>query len=225
MPWADLLTPAIGLAETGFRVSPRLAASVSRAIGWGRFAAFPETLAYFTEKGAPLEEGFRRKNEPFAWTLRLLANGGSEAFYKGGVGAEIVSRVRNAEINPGVMTDADLANYKVVERPPVCAAYRRWEVCGMGPPSSGGLTVGQILKLLEPFDLAAMGPGPEAAHLIAEASRLAFADRGRYMADSDFVSVPVEGLLDADYLAERSKAIDLAKSMGKAKPGVPRALL
>ncbi len=221
LPWADVLTPAIGLAEAGFSVSPRLAASVSRAIGWGRFTAFPETLAYFTEKGEPLQEGFLRKNEPFAWTLRLIANGGSEAFYQGGIGAEIVSRVRNAEINPGVMTEADLAAYKIVERPPVCASYRRWEVCGMGPPSSGGLTVGQILKLLEPFDLASMGPGPEAAHLIAEASRLAFADRGRYMADSDFVQVPLAGLLDTDYLAERSKAIDPAKSMGKAEPGVP----
>jgi gamma-glutamyltranspeptidase/glutathione hydrolase len=124
------------------------------------------------------------------------------------------------ETNPGMLTRADLDGYAVKERPPVCLDYRGYEVCGMGPPSSGALTVGQILGILSSFDLPALGDTPEAAHLFLEASKLAFADRGLYMADSDFVDMP-EGLLDRDYLASRAALIDPGTSMGEAAPGEP----
>ena len=121
------------------------------------------------------------------------------------------------ETNPGIMTLADLAAYEVKERAPVCMPYRAWEICGMGPPSSGALTVGQILGILSGFDLAALGPGLEATHLFLEASKLAFADRGLYMADSDFVDMP-EGLLDPAYLAARAELIDPDEAMASAEP-------
>ncbi|MCB1430310.1 MAG: gamma-glutamyltransferase, partial [Nitratireductor sp.] len=128
-------------------------------------------------------------------------------FYSGEIARDIVDTVRNAPGNPGRLSLADLANYKVVEREPVCVNYRAYDICGMGPPSSGALTVGQILKLAEPSDLKVLGPqNPESWRIIGDASRLAFADRGLYMADSDFVKMP-KGLLNAAYLAERAKLL------------------
>jgi gamma-glutamyltranspeptidase/glutathione hydrolase len=123
---------------------------------------------------------------------------------------------------PGLLTVDDLKAYRAVERKPVCVDYReRWRVCGMPPPTSGGVTVLQILALLEPFDLSAGPRAPDVAHLLAEASRLAFADRNRYLADPDFVDVPTAGLLDPDYLAARAALIDPDRSMGAAEPGDP----
>ena len=121
------------------------------------------------------------------------------------------------------MTAQDLADYGTLSRPPVCARYHGTAVCGMGPPSSGALTVGQILQLIERFDLKNLGASPEGIHLILEASRLAYADRARYMADSDFVAVPVEGLLNANYLQGRSQLIQRATSIGVALQGSPQA--
>jgi len=138
------------------------------------------------------------------------------------VAEDIVAAVRGASENPGRMTTADLAAYDAVRRPALCLGYRSRLICGMGPPSSGGSTVLQTLKLLEPFDLAALKPGSlEAVHLISEASRLAFADRDQYLADSDHVAVPLEGLLDSGYLAARASLIDPSRSMGLAAPGTP----
>jgi len=160
-------------------------------------ATFDETAAYFLdEEGEPLEAGTTLKNPAFAETLRLIAEEGSEPFYRGELARAIVETVTGAEVNPGIMTEADLAGYQVKLRDPVCAGYRGRDVCGMGPPSSGGLTVGQILGILEHVDLPGMGPGADFAHHFVEASRLAYADRGLYMADSDFVRMPVAGLLD-----------------------------
>jgi gamma-glutamyltranspeptidase/glutathione hydrolase len=119
------------------------------------------------------------------------------------------------------MTLEDLATYEVIERAPICVEYRARDVCGMGPPSSGALTVGQMLGILSHFDLPGMGDGPEAAHLFAEAGKLAFADRGLYMADSDFVKMPTEGLLDPDYLASRAALIDPETAMQPASAGEP----
>jgi len=133
-----------------------------------------------------------------------------------------VANVQGLQDNPGVMTLADLAAYQVKERAPVCVSYRAHEVCGMGPPSSGALTVGQILGMLDAFDLAALGAqSAESWRLIGDASRLAFADRGRYMADSDFVPMPTKGLVDPEYLASRAALLEGTAALGAVEPGVP----
>ncbi len=221
LPWARLFEPAIALAEKGFPISPRLNALIGRAPGLDRFAA---TRAYFlTPDGAPKPVGTLLRNPAFADTLRKIAAEGAAAFYRGAIAEDIVAAVRGAAGNPGRMTRADLASYRARVRAPVCASYRAWRVCGMGLPSSGGITTLQILGLVEGFDLAALAPGSvDAVHLIAEASRLAFADRGRYLADDSFVRVPVAGLLDRGYLAARAALIDPARAMaGPAAPGAP----
>lgn len=214
--WKSLLQPAIDTAEAGFEVSQRMADSVAGAEGLDRFIA---TADYFLPGGQPIAEGTLLKNPAYADTLRLFAEEGAAPFYTGEIAEDIVAAL-NTNINPGMLTMEDLAAYDVVMRDPVCTDYRGFDVCGMGPPSSGGLTVGQILNLLEPFDLKAMGDGVEARHLFTQASRLAFADRGLYMADPDFVDVP-QGLLDEAYLSERSSLIDPEKDMGAAKAGTP----
>ena len=202
-PWTSLFDPAIRLAQDGFPVSPRLAESI--ALDAARLASQPSTRAYFLDPaGNPLQSGTVVRNSAYAETLRALATGGADAFYRGPVAGAIVDAVRSHAGNPGLLTEDDLAVYRVKERPPVCLSYRGHDVCGMGPPSSGGTAVGQILGLLEPFDLAGLGPDdPVAWRLIGDATRLAFADRERYLADSDFVSIP-HGLLDRSYLASRS---------------------
>jgi gamma-glutamyltranspeptidase/glutathione hydrolase len=220
LPWASLFAPTIALAEAGFPVSPRLAAAIAEAEP-NRLAAFPATQAYFFDaEGAPLAEGAILSNPDFARTLRLIAAEGVDPFYEGAIAGDIVAAI-HTETNPGELTAADLSDYRVIERAPVCIDYRTAEVCGMGPPSSGGLTVGQILGMLEPFDLGAPGSNLDANHLFIEAARLAFADRGLYMADADFVEMPTAGLLDPDYLASRSGLIDPGRAMPEASPGEP----
>ena len=195
VPWEELFTEAIALAEEGFAVSPRLAGLIARDAE--RLSVHPPTRRYFLPGGAPLAEGDLLRNPEYAATLRAFARDGTSAFYAGPVARDIVRTVQEGSDNPGLLSLLDLSVYRVKERAPVCAPYRAHSVCGMGPPSSGGLTVGQILGLLAPFDLEALGPeSAQAWRLIGDASRLAFADRGRYMADSDFVPVPTEGLLD-----------------------------
>ncbi|WP_111431848.1 gamma-glutamyltransferase [Rhodobacteraceae bacterium DSL-40] len=217
LPWATLFEPAIAMAEEGFPVSQRLAASIAEAEG---LASFPGARAlFFHEDGTPLQEGETLRNPDFARTLRLIAADGIGPFYHGAIARDIVAAVKT-ETNPGVMTLEDLAGYRVIERDPVCMEYRSWEVCGMGPPSSGALTVGQMLGILSHWDLPAMGEGVPATHLFLEAANLAFADRGLYMADSDFVDMP-EGLLDPDYLAGRAELIDPEHAMGEATAGEP----
>ena len=219
LPWARLFEPAIRLAEEGFIVSPRMAQSIA---GNGDLADFPAARAYFFAGGVPLEAGARRLNPAYAASLRTIAAGGADAFYHGDIAADIAAAVQGAVRNPGAMTVADLETYEARQRPPVCATYRIHAVCGMGPPSSGGLTVLQILGLIERFDIAGEAANSLAAvHLIAEASRLAFADRALFMADSDFTDVPIAGLLDRGYLAERSALIRRDKSMGVAGAGAP----
>ena len=220
LSWSRLFEPAIVLAEQGFPISPRLHALISEAPGVDRYA---DARAYFfTADGAPKPIGARLANPALAATLRAIAAGGAEAFYRGAIAADIVAAVRGAEGNPGLMTLDDLAGYDAKELDAVCRPYRQWRICGMGPPSSGGVTTLGIMGLLEGFDLAALAPGSaEAVHLISEASRLAYADRARFLADSDFVAVPVRGLLDRTYLAGRAAVIDPARSMGEAAPGAP----
>lgn len=220
LAWAGLFDDAIRLADRGFAVSPRLATAVAGDAL--RLSTYAATRDYFFPQGRLIEVGQRLKNPAYADSLRILAQEGPAPFYTGGIAADIVDTVRSAPGNPGVMTPLDLAIYRVKERPAVCAPYRGYDVCGMGPPSSGALAVGQILGLLAPYDLAALGPGsPRAWRLIGDASRLAFADRGRYVADSDFVPVPVEGLLDPAYLADRAKLLDGGTALPEVAPGEP----
>jgi gamma-glutamyltranspeptidase/glutathione hydrolase len=220
LPWADLFAPAIELAETGFAVSPRLHKSIA---GAGRMDATPAIAAAFLgADGKALPPGTVVRNPAFAATLRAVAQRGADALHHGPIAQAIVAAVNGFAANPGAMTSADLAGYRAIEREPVCGPYRVWIVCGMGPPSSGGVAVLQILAGLERFDLAALAPdSPAADHLIAEASRLAFADRDRYLADPDLVAVPVAGLLDPGYLADRAALIDPGRSMGTAEAGTP----
>ncbi|MGP3697953.1 gamma-glutamyltransferase [Rhodobacter sp. NSM] len=218
--WPGLFDDAIRLAEEGFEVSPRLAGLV--ADDPEGLSRFPATAAYFLPGGQPLRSGELLKNPDYAATLRKIAAEGADAFYGGSIAEDIVATVRSAEGNPGQLSLGDLADYRVVERPPVCAAYRGAQVCGMGPPSSGALTVGLILGTLEPYDLATLGPrDPESWRLIGDATRLAFADRGRYMADSDFVPVPVKGLLDPAYLSVRSELLRGDDALPEVSAGEP----
>lgn len=204
LPWDSLFEPAIRLAETGFLVSPRLAALVAQDAA--RLRRNPATRDYFFDaRGAPVRAGMWLTNPAYGQTLRRLALGGEDAFYQGTLAAQMVAAVQQAPDNPGRLALADLAAYRVVERPALCVAYRIYRICGMGPPSSGMLTIGGILGLLQPYHLARLGPAdPEAWRLIGDASRLAFADRDRYIADTDFIRVPVKGLLDPAYLAARA---------------------
>jgi len=176
LPWAQLFRPAIRLAEQGFAVSPRLSELIA---GDKHLNRYPATNAYFhTEAGAPLPTGHILKNPEYAATLRALAEGGADAFYNGDIARDIVASVRGAADNPGLLSEADLAAYEAKTRPPVCVAYRGNNVCGMGPPSSGGLTVGMILGILQNFDMGKLPPGSvEAEHLFIEAARLAYLQR------------------------------------------------
>ena len=219
-PWPDLFAAGVSLAEDGFAVSPRLAGLVARDAE--RLGRWPETARYFLPDGAPVAEGSILRNPAYADTLRALAANGASAFYEGPIAADIVRTVTGADGNPGVLSAIDLSLYQVKERPPVCVTYRAHEVCGMGPPSSGALTVGQILGLLQSYDLASMGAdSADAWRLIGDASRLAFADRGRYMADSDFVPMPTEGLVAPDYLAERAQLLSGDDALPEVTPGSP----
>ena len=220
-PWHSLFQPAIALAESGFKVSPRLATAIASASDRGLRRFTPTRRYFFTENGKPLPPGYLLKNPAFATTLRRIADDGIGPFYSGEIGHRIVDTVRSATNSPDLISRLDLESYRTIVRQPVCQAYRGYRACGMGPPSSGGLTVGQILGLLTHFDLRAAGPGAAGFHLVLEASRLAFADRAKYMADSDFVSVPEAGLLNADYLRQRAGLIRRESSMGKAQAGSP----
>ena len=221
LPWRALFQPAITLAERGFPISRRLNTQISADRFLSRDAA---ARAYFFDAaGAPLPVGFLRKNPEYAATLKAIAARGQSAFYSGEIAADIVAAVRT-HANPGGMTEYDLAAYRVIERQPVCGAYRSLRVCGMGPPSSGGLAVAQILGMVQRFPLSRWGPhSADSVHVIAEAGRLAYADRNRYIADPKFV-LPPRLMLDPEYIKSRSELIDLNQSMGRADPGSPNGV-
>ncbi|MEM6304404.1 MAG: gamma-glutamyltransferase [Pseudomonadota bacterium] len=216
--WADLLAPAIALAEDGFAVSPRLAGMVAGDAE--RLASSDVTAAYFLPGGAPIAEGSLLRNPAYAATLRAMAEGGAGVFYEGEIAASIVETVQGAA-NAGVLSEIDLSIYQVKERPAVCSAFRAHQVCGMGPPSSGATTVGQILGLLDGYDLSAGPMDAQVRRLMGDAARLAFADRGRYLADSDFVPVPVAGLLDPEYLRLRAQLLSGETALEEVFAGSP----
>ena len=221
LPWAALFAPAIALAENGYIVTPRMAAGI--AAKRDVLARSPAAAAlYLNADGSAKTARTRIVNAALAATLRAIAAGGPAAFYRGPVAADIAQTVGSAPTNPTVLTAADLTGYHAKARPPVCTSYRVWRVCGMGPPSSGGTSVAAILKQLERFDLAALGvDSPVSWHLLAESERLAFADRDAYLGDSDFVAVPVAGLVDPAYLASRGALIHADGTMASASAGTP----
>jgi len=218
-PWPQVIAPAIRLAEEGFAISPYLNGIVTQD---KYLQNDPIARAYFYgEDGKPKPVGTVLKNPAFARTLREIADKGADVFYTGDIAADIVATVTRHTANPGDMTLDDLRSYKVEERAPVCGPYRAYRICGMGPPSSGGVAVLQMLSTLETRDMAALKPGSEAVHWIAEGGRLAFADRAFYLGDPGFVNVPVRGLIDPGYLKSRAGLVSPDKSMGRAKAGDP----
>lgn len=220
LPWSRLFDDVIRLAEKGFNVSPRLAKLVASKYNFG-IKKDPTAAAYFFPNGQPVKEGEVLVNKPLAAILKNIAKHGPKAFYEGENANAIIQKVQGFKENPGVLSLMDLQQYYPVERAPVCVAYHENKVCSMGPPSSGGITAMQILKQLEFLNFGEFAPqSAEAIHYFTQSSRLAFADRNRYIADSDYVQVPIEGLLDTQYLARRSKLIKATDS-GKAQPGNP----
>ncbi|MEM6668458.1 MAG: gamma-glutamyltransferase [Pseudomonadota bacterium] len=205
LPWARLFEPAIDASANGFTVSPRMSASLGL---FGNRLQGEAADVFTGPLGAPLLPGMTFKQPGLAETLRTLADEGADAFYEGPIAEAIIAAVAEGE-DGATLTMADLGGYQAVERPALCMTYRaRYEICGMGPPSSGATTVGQMLGLLDHFPLHTMSPqDPRAWHLFAEASRLAYADRGAYLGDADFVSVPAKGLLDPAYLTTRAQLI------------------
>jgi gamma-glutamyltranspeptidase/glutathione hydrolase len=221
LPWDVLFEDAIKLSEEGFEISPKLAQSVTNKTN-PALGRYDKSWAYFFPGGKPIKAGVIKKNPELAMTFRRIALLGAKGFYKGQIALDIVNAVQSAADNPGLLTAKDMAMYEAIERPPVCAKYKVYKICGMGPPTSGGMTVIQILKLLENKNINQYKAlSVEAVHLFTQASKLAYADRAKYMADADFVDVPVEGLIDEAYLNERSKLINLEKDMGKASAGIP----
>ncbi|WP_093529260.1 gamma-glutamyltransferase [Pseudomonas sp. NFPP24] len=232
--WATLFEPAIRLAEQGFAISARLHSLIAAD---HNIPQSPDMAAYFLNAdGTPKATGTVLKNPALANVFKRIAKEGPDALYQGPIADEIARKVQGHR-NAGSLSQADLKGYRAKERPPLCTDYKQWKVCGMPPPSSGGIAVAQILGTLQALkaqDIAAMPPvksaspaglepTPEAVHLLAEAGRLAFADRGLYVADADFVPVPVSGLVAPEYLAKRAALIG-ERSMGIAKPGVPAGI-
>lgn len=233
LPWQRLFVPAKRLAQKGFELTERTSSQVRGLLqrnsscldGDRLYFRDPAAFEYFVnaEDCTAKPAGTLMRNKAYANTLKRLAKNGSDAFYYGPIADDIVAAVQGDLHIPGDMSIDDLAHYEVVERLPVCMDYRGYTVCGMGPPSSGGLAVGQMLGILSNFDLAQYGYlDTETVHLFAQAGRLAFADRNIYVGDSDFITVPVEGMLNTAYLFERAALIlDPFQDMGTADPGVP----
>lgn len=219
LPWAQLFEPAMRLAEQGFELTPRLHVQIAAAAKG--LAQDREAAAYFLgPDGAAKPVGTLLRNPAYAATLKAIAYEGPRALYEGPIADEIVVKVR-AHANAGRLDIADLRGYRAKEREPLCADYRRWRVCGMPPPSSGGVAIAQMLGVLEARPMGELAPGsPDAVHLIAEAGRLAFADRAMYLADPDVVPVDAAALIDRGYLAQRGALIG-ERSMGRATAGTP----
>jgi gamma-glutamyltranspeptidase/glutathione hydrolase len=226
LPWKALFEPAIRLSEQGFKVSPRLNRLLA---GDPYIRKDPTARAYFYgPDGKPWPVGHLLKNPALAQTLREIAHGGADVFYKGRIARDIEAKVKGHPTNPGLLTAADIAAYRPKLREPVCNDYRAYTVCGMPPPSSGGIAVAQMLGMFETRDMKALAPvngipGTEAVHVFSEVGRLAYADRDRYAADTDFVPLPGRGLpalLDKRYLGARAALIG-ERSMNKAPAGNP----
>ena len=235
LPWRDLFQAGIDLSTNGFFISPRMSASIAADVV--NLSRDPEAKAYFLNAdGSAKASGTVLKNPALAATLTTIANGGASAFYTGDIAQAVIDKVNDTtgSITPGKTTLADLAAYKAKRRDPICTVYRIYVVCGMGPPSSGGITVAATLGILENFDLSLPQyvptfvdrdggkPSVLGVHLVSEAERLAYADRDKYIADTDFVPLPggsANTLLNKPYLKTRSALISLTRSIGTAPAG------
>ena len=221
LPWAKLFEPAIAFARDGFEINKRLNATLDDAENRAGFSAAGRKM-FYDAAGEPLPAGSMVKNERLAQTFDAIAKAGPAAFYSGPLAREIAATVAADTPRPGAMTEADVAAYRAIERDGVCGMYRAYRICSMGPPTSGGVAVIQMLGQLERFDLAALGAeNPVTWHLFLESQRLAYADRELYLADSDFVKVPVAGLIDPSYLAKRSALISPDSTMQAVRAGTP----
>ena len=222
LPWAALFQPAIRLARDGFRITPRLYNALLKYPATGALSAEARAIFYQPD-GQPKPVGTMVRNPAFADLSREARAARSGQLLRRPNAQAIAAAVSGAPHNPAPMTTGDIASYKAKPRPPVCGTYRGYRICGMGPSSSGGFTVFATLKQLERFDLSALGPhSPTAWHLIAESERLAYADRDKYLADEDFVRVPLAGLMDPAYLASRSALISPTATMAERAGGLAR---
>ncbi|MEP2550361.1 MAG: gamma-glutamyltransferase family protein, partial [Marinomonas sp.] len=220
LPWAELFKPAIALAENGFVMNRRLNGSLSGRNKTRAGLTEHGRRLYFGADGEPLPVGTRIRNPDLVEALTDMAENGPDTFYQANA-AGLAKEVADKTPQDGKMTAADINAYQAKERGAVCGKYRSYTVCGMGPPSSGGIAVVQMLGQLERFDLKALGAdNPKTWHLFLESQRVAYADRELYIGDSDFVSVPVAGMIDPDYIAQRSQLLDPANRID-AKPGTP----
>lgn len=220
LPWETLFEPAIEIAEEGFTVSPRLEHYITID---KKLMLVPASREYFyDENGEPLKSGYLLKNPKQAAVLKRIASEGISAFYSGEIAEKIVDAIKNAPNNPGLMELSDLANYQAKERNVICGDYRNYKVCSIPPPSSGGHTMIATLGMLDNFDIDKMEPHSAAAYnIILEAESLAYADRNQFTGDTDFIDVPVSGMINQDYLDERAKLIQPGTTMGKAPYGSP----
>lgn len=225
LPWKTLFNDSIITSEQGFKVSPRLEKLVTAAQQYHKgLQRFPSSATYFYPAGIPLKAGSIKKNPALAKTLRNIAEQGSDYMYRGELATKIAGAVQGVDINPGVLTAKDMSNYKPVIRKGVCGEYRNKKLCGMAPPSSGGINVFQLLKLLEKFDLSQFPiDSVEFANLYTQASALTYADREKYIADSDFTNLPYAALINDGYLSRRAESIRVDKPWSHARAGEPFA--
>jgi gamma-glutamyltranspeptidase / glutathione hydrolase len=232
LPWKTLFQPAIVLAERGFALSPRLHAQLKDEAS-KTLRNDPDSAAYFfAADGTPKAVGTPMRNPAYAAVLREVAERGAVALHEGPIARDIAAKVRSHPGNPGLLSESDLAGYRAKQREPLCFDYKAWRLCGMPPPSSGTLAIGQMMGMLSQHPLPTMAPvrmsfglepSADAVHLISEAGRLAYADRARYVADPDFVPLPggnAAALLDPAYLRQRAALIG-ERSMGRATAGSP----
>ena len=216
--WSLLFEDGIKLADDGFVVSKKLSSSVKK--NKESLIKFKKNKDYFFPQNIPIEPDQILLNKEYAKTLKQFSQHGSKVFYSGKIAKDIIYTVQKSSHNPGVLSIEDLLFYKVIERKPVCSLYRDFKVCGMGPPSSGALTISQILGMIEKYDLSKLGPkNPETWRIIGDASRLAFADRSLYMADKDFVNVPIDQLINKKYLLKRAKQLETKKKIEVIEAG------
>ena len=221
LSWNQLFSETIETAEQGFIVSARLAKLLALDIHPG-LRKFPASSRYFFPQGKPLQDGQNKKNPALAASLENIAEQGADYFYLGKLAKDITKTVQNSPINPGVLDLQDFANYNVVKRNPVCGGYRKYKICGMAPPSSGGVNVLQILKKLENFSIDEMKPDSTSfVHLYTQASAMTYADRAMYIADSDFTNLSFAPLISDSYLAQRRKLISTTRNIEKFSAGKP----
>ncbi len=220
LPWKDLFSPAIKIASEGFRLGKKIHVVLEQLPYLNRFEGME---IYFEKDGKPKKVGTIIKNPELAKTFETIANEGIKPFYEGKIANDMVNAVHNSKVNPGLLSLADLKGYKTRRGKLICGAYRAYKICSMPLPSSGGVTLLEILGILENFDLSKIQPSSkEAVHLISEATRLAYADRNEYVADVP--DAPIAQMLDKNYLKQRAALIDMGSTMKDVKPGIFRKL-